>query len=90
MKILITLHHPLNMDSGAPGSTMRLAEEYRRRGHEVEIYSFSDLPKKLPERVQMMLFPIFVARHLGLGWRRRGHEPVDPLHRPGPMAGGPR
>lgn len=77
MKILITLHHPLNMDSGAPGSTMRLAEEYRRRGHEVEIYSFSDLPKKLPERVQMMLFPIFVARHLGRKTRREHFDVID-------------
>jgi glycosyltransferase involved in cell wall biosynthesis len=77
MKILITLHHPLNMDSGAPGSTMRLAEEYRRLGHEVEIYSFSDLPKRLPERVQMMLFPFFVARHLGRKTRRAQYDVLD-------------
>jgi glycosyltransferase involved in cell wall biosynthesis len=62
LKILLTVHHALEEDSGAPGATCRLASEYRRMGHIVEVYSLDDLPGFLPPRLKELLFPLFVAR----------------------------
>ncbi|MEG5066233.1 hypothetical protein QUB33_21685 [Microcoleus sp. B3-A4] len=64
MKILLTIHHNLNPNAGAPGLTWRLSQEDQKLGHEVEYYSFDNLPQKLPEMVEWMLFPEFLASHL--------------------------
>jgi len=64
MKILLTLHHPLNIQAGAPGATLQLGLAYQALGHEVEYYTFDQAPVKLPELMQSLVFPSFVARHL--------------------------
>ena len=61
MKILLTIHHELNINLGAPGVTWRLGQEYIRLGHEVSYFSFDNLPSFLPSIVQGILFPEFVA-----------------------------
>lgn len=61
MKILITVHHRLNKNSGAPGSTLRLAEAYRAGGHEVELMSFDDLAGRFNLPIQTLAFPWAVA-----------------------------
>jgi glycosyltransferase involved in cell wall biosynthesis len=61
MKILMTVHHALERNAGAPGVTLRLAEEFRRLGHEAEVASFDDLPVRLPAIAQAILFPYLVA-----------------------------
>ena len=36
LRIVLTIHHFLDRATGAPGFTLALAEEYRRRGHLAE------------------------------------------------------
>ena len=61
MKILLTIHHPLDPNLGAPGVTWRLGQEYIKYGHEVEFFSSDDVPKFLPDLAKGILFPVFVA-----------------------------
>jgi glycosyltransferase involved in cell wall biosynthesis len=61
LSILLTVHHPLDVDAGAPGATHHLAVEYRALGHRVEVLSFDDLPPFLSEKAKAVLFPFFVA-----------------------------
>lgn len=70
MKILLIIHHTLNPNAGAPGSILRLAESYRLEKHEVEIFSFENLPKKILDLdLGGYLFPFFVAFKLYLDAR---------------------
>ena len=64
MNILFTIHHNLDPNAGAPGVTWKLGQEYQRLGHEVEYYSFDNLPHKLPGMAESMLFPEFLASHI--------------------------
>jgi glycosyltransferase involved in cell wall biosynthesis len=64
LRILLTIHHRLERDSGAPGSTLALADAYRRAGHETELLSFDDLPRGLTPQAQMLAFPVLVASRL--------------------------
>ena len=82
MRILLAIHTDLDINAGAAGSTYWLAKEFGALGHEVELYSFDDLPRwmKRPElpdwvtrRLKEVLFPFFVEgrirtlkRHGGL------------------------
>jgi len=61
MKILLTIHHELDPNLGAPGVTWRIGQEYKKLGHEASYFSFDDLPKFLPSIVKSILFPEFVA-----------------------------
>ncbi|HEX4519286.1 MAG TPA: glycosyltransferase family 4 protein [Gaiellaceae bacterium] len=64
MRVVLTIHHTLDRNSGSPGSTIALAEAYERAGHEVELLSFDDLPGRLSEQARMLAFPAYVARRL--------------------------
>ena len=82
MRVLLAIHTDLNINAGAAGSTYWLAKEFKGLGHEVELYSFDDLPHwmqrpELPDwttrRLKEVLFPFFVKgriralrRHSGL------------------------
>jgi len=61
MKILLTIHHHLDPNSGAPGTVLKLGNLYQALGHEVSYYSFDDLPSWVNAEV---VFPEFVAWHL--------------------------
>ncbi len=74
MKILLTIHHPLDPNLGAPGVTWRLGQEYVKLGHEVSFFSFDDLPKFLPDLVKGILFPTFVATKIS---KLVKHECID-------------
>lgn len=39
MRILLTIHHPIQKNSAAAGSLWRLAQQYRALGREVETFS---------------------------------------------------
>ena len=64
MKILLTIHHNLNPNAGAPGLTWQLGQEYQKLSHEVEYYSFDNLPHKLPGMVEPIIFPEFLASQI--------------------------
>lgn len=77
MKILLTIHHDLDRNAGAPGVTWRLGQEYQKLGHEVEYYSFDNLPHKLPGMVKSMMFPEFLASHILALSQKQAVDVVD-------------
>ncbi|KAM3112597.1 glycosyltransferase family 4 protein [Phormidesmis sp. 146-33] len=77
MNILLTIHHDLDPNAGAPGVTWQLGQEYRRLGHDVHFYSFSDLPPKLPGIVKAIVFPMFVARHISGLTQQQSLDVID-------------
>lgn len=77
MKILLTIHHNLDPNAGAPGITWRLGQEYQNLGHEVEYYSFDNLPHKLPGMVESMMFPEFLASHILALSQKQAVDVVD-------------
>jgi glycosyltransferase involved in cell wall biosynthesis len=71
VRILVTVHHTLDPNAGAPGATLRFVSALRRRGHRVTVASFDDLPVRLDEPMKSILFPFHVARMLVGGGQRR-------------------
>ncbi len=74
MKILLTIHHELDRNAGAPGVTWKLGQEYQKLGHEVHYYTFDNLPDKLSGMVGSIMFPGFVATHI---WDLVNKQAVD-------------
>lgn len=68
VRILLSIHHPLNRDSGAAGVIMRIGREYQRLGHEVRIASHNDLPASMPRVAREVAFPFLVAC-MARSWR---------------------
>ncbi len=77
MKILLTIQDPLNPDSGAAGSTLKLGQSYQKLGHTVYYYSLDNLPKWLPKKLRGILFPQFVAAHVAKLSRTAKIDVVD-------------
>lgn len=77
MKILLTIHHHLDRNAGAPGATLRLGQEYQKLGHEVHYYSFDRLPRKLPEKLKSILFPEFLASHISTLCKQQSIDLID-------------
>lgn len=61
MRILLTIHHDLDPNSGAPGVTLQLAGALEAAGHQTRIFSWDDLPARLDPRARELLFPAFAA-----------------------------
>ena len=64
MNILLTIHHPLDPNTGAPGSVLNLGQAYQNLGHQVQYFSFDNLPRWLPELAKAVSFPEFLASYL--------------------------
>ncbi len=77
MKILLTIHHNLDPNAGAPGLRWQLGQEYQKLGHEVEYYSFDNLPHKLPGMVESIMFPEFLASQILTLSQKRAVNVVD-------------
>lgn len=77
MNILLTVHHHLDVDAGAPGVTHQLALRYRALGHRTRVYSFDDLPEWIPAKVRNLVFPYFVAGCVSRLSRSRKIDVVD-------------
>jgi glycosyltransferase involved in cell wall biosynthesis len=75
VQIGLAVHHGLDANTGAPGSTLQLARRYREQGHGVELFSFDGLPRVLPERARALVFPVWLAFRLAL--RRRKLSVLD-------------
>lgn len=73
MNILMTIHHHLDANAGAPGVTLKLAKALRARGHRVDILSHDDLPG-LRGIVRDLAFPFYVAWQVA---RRRDVDVLD-------------
>ncbi len=59
MRVLMSIHHPLDVNSGAPGVTWRLANALRLRGHTVDIVSFERV--SAADRFKGYIYPWFIA-----------------------------
>jgi glycosyltransferase involved in cell wall biosynthesis len=64
MKILLTIHHHMDKNLGAPGVTWNLGQEYKANGHDVSYFSFDDMPSAIRGILVSILFPLFVAFHI--------------------------
>jgi len=64
MHILLTIHHHLDPNAGAPGVTLDLGRAYQALGHNVSFYSFDDLPAFPGLWLRPLLFPWFTAFHI--------------------------
>lgn len=63
MKILLSIHHELDGNTGAPGVTVKLGKALQRRGHEVRTLSLDDLGW-LHGSVRKLAFPWLVFVHV--------------------------
>ncbi|MGF1568073.1 MAG: glycosyltransferase family 4 protein [Nodosilinea sp.] len=70
MNILLTIHHYLDPDSGAPGTVLKLGQAYEKLGHEVTYYGFDHLPRWAQSRSPEVVFPEFLAAYL----LKQGHR----------------
>jgi glycosyltransferase involved in cell wall biosynthesis len=64
VRVLLTIHHELDADSGAPGVTVQLADALRGLGHEAEVFSWSDLPEPLGARAREASFPAWASARI--------------------------
>jgi glycosyltransferase involved in cell wall biosynthesis len=71
MRILLALHHELNLNQGAPGATLQLGDALRAEGHDVEHLSWDDMPARWSPRAKELLFPEWMA------WAMRRRGPYD-------------
>ncbi|MDR7038599.1 glycosyltransferase involved in cell wall biosynthesis [Methylobacterium sp. BE186] len=55
------MHAPLSRNAGAAGAVLRMADEYRHAGHDVEILSFDDLPSWIPKSIRQIIYPLYFA-----------------------------
>ncbi len=69
MRIVLTIHHPLDRNAGAASVVLRLGDEYKRLGHDVSILSHDDLASWIPRPLKMILFPWMLAAKLALSAR---------------------
>jgi glycosyltransferase involved in cell wall biosynthesis len=65
MRIGMSIHHDLDENAGAPGSTLRLADAMRDLGHDIVLFSFDDLPgSPATKRYRFpWSLPRLIARH---------------------------
>ncbi|WP_215842241.1 glycosyltransferase family 4 protein [Acidithiobacillus montserratensis] len=73
MKILLSIHHPISIEGGAPGVTRKLAQEFSLQGHDVRVLSFDDMPRRFHGKLAQVVFPWFVADHV----RRTHYDVMD-------------
>jgi glycosyltransferase involved in cell wall biosynthesis len=59
-RIVFSLHHHLDPNSGAAGLTLHLGDAYRVRGCDVSYVSHENLPPWLPSRWRIVFFPVYV------------------------------
>ena len=64
LRIVLTIHHYLDLNTGAPGSTLQLGNALRRQGHQVSVVGFENLPIDLGTRLNQFAFPIYAAAHV--------------------------
>jgi glycosyltransferase involved in cell wall biosynthesis len=77
LNILLTVHHVLDANSGAPGAVKAVASEYRKLGHRVDVLSFDNLPDWMSTRTKSVLFPSYVAAFLSKSKRRKRYHVID-------------
>ncbi len=77
LRIVLTIHHDLDLNTGAPGSTLQLGNALRRQGHQVSVVGFDNLPIHLDPRLNQLTFPIYASAHAGRLLSRGQVDVVD-------------
>jgi glycosyltransferase involved in cell wall biosynthesis len=67
MRVLVSIHHELDPNAGAPGAAMAVAAALSELGHESVLHSLDDLPRGWSEQRKMVSYPwvlaSFILRH---------------------------
>lgn len=69
LRIGLTVHHPLDLNAGAAGTTMRLGTALEGLGHEVSIVAFDSMPLSRRPISDQFVFPLYVAHDVGRSLR---------------------
>ena len=77
LRIGLFVHHHLVEGTGAAGVTLRLAEELRARGHQVEVTGLELLGRLATSPLAPLLFPAAVARRVTEQVRHHELDVVD-------------
>jgi glycosyltransferase involved in cell wall biosynthesis len=77
LRIVLTIHHDLDLNTGAPGSTLQLGNALRRQGHQVSVVGFDNLPIHLDPRLNQLTFPIYASAQAGRLLSRGQVDVVD-------------
>lgn len=56
---------------------MALAKEYTKKGHNVEIFSFDNLPGYIPEKLKAVVFPYYLALYIDKRIRKGRLDVID-------------
>lgn len=77
MKVLLSVHHALDANTGAPGATLALAGALRRIGHETRVIGFDALPDRLGPVGKEAVFPLLGGREIARQVRAWRPDVVD-------------
>ncbi len=77
MQILLAIHHELDPNAGAPGSTLKLGQEYQKLGHQVQYYSFDELPRWVMNKAKSLVFPWLLAARISSLTKNKAIDVVD-------------
>lgn len=77
LRILLAIHHDLDPNTGAPGSTLQLGNALRRQGHHVSVVGFDNMAIRVGPRLNQLTFPVYAAAHVKRLLRRGQVDVVD-------------
>jgi len=77
LRILFTLHYPLDPNAGAAGYTLRLAEALRQIGNDVEVVGATRLFKHLGKRPAELCFPFAATARSLRSLTLQPHDVID-------------
>ena len=82
LRILLSIHCPLDPNSGAAGAILAVANELRQQGHTVEVLSLDNLPRwvrRLPKSIWVRLAPLIFPWWLCIqvGRRAKRFDVID-------------
>lgn len=76
LRIALFVHHQLTAGTGAPGSTLTLAQELRSRGHHVDVFGL-ELTGSGDSLWHQLRFPFAAARRVRHALRSGGYDIID-------------
>src|ERR1700742_23800 len=69
LRVLLSIHHEMDSDTGAPGATLALGAALADLGHRVEYLSFDDMPVAPPFLVTNAAYPFYAATRFAAAHR---------------------
>ena len=72
LKIIMSIHHSLDKNTGAPGVVMQLTKEFSKLGHSAKIQSHENLGRAKNKKIAGALYPILCAYHF-----KKNYDEID-------------